>query len=79
VNKEIAKIMLKTVSKYTAIFVGFVAFTIGLNHLIQWLFGVNTMEATLIVLVASLLVISVAAAYDYAKWKVDFDAKYGNK
>jgi len=70
VNKEIAKIMLKTVSKYTAIFLGFVAFTIGLNHLIQWLFGVNSMEATIIVLFGSLFGIGVWAAYDDAKFKI---------
>ncbi len=69
-NKEIAKIMLKTVSKYTAIFVGFVAFTIGVNNFIQWLFGVNSMEATIIVLFASLFGIGVWAAYDDAKFKI---------
>lgn len=78
-NKEIAKIMLKTVSKYTAIFFGIGAFTIGLNHLAQLLFGLNPMEATLVILVASVLVIGIWASYDYAKWKVDFDAKFGNK
>jgi len=70
VNKEIAKIMLKTVSKYTAIFVGFAAFTIGLNHLVQLLFGVNSMEATIIVMIASLFGIGVWAAYDDAKFKI---------
>jgi len=69
VNKEIAKIMLKTVSKYTAIFFVLAAFIIGLNHLIQWLFGVNSMEATIIVLFASLFGIGVWAAYDDAKFK----------
>ena len=69
-NKEIAKIMLKTVSKYTAIFFGLVAFTIGINNFIQWLFAVNSMEATIIVLFASMFGIGVWAAYDDAKFKI---------
>ena len=69
-NKEIAKIMLKTVSKYTAIFFGLVVVTIGVNNFIQWLFGVNSMEATIIVLFASLFGIGVWAAYDDAKFKI---------
>jgi len=70
VNKEIAKIMLKTVSKYTAIFFGLVVVTIGINNFIQWLFAVNSMEATIIVLFASLFGIGVWAAYDDAKFKI---------
>ena len=69
-NKEIAKIMLKTVSKYTAIFFGLVVVTIGINNFIQWLFAVNSMEATIIVLFASLFGIGVWAAYDDAKFKI---------
>jgi hypothetical protein len=70
VNKEIAKIMLKTVSKYTAIFFGLVVVTIGLNNFVQWLFAVNSMEATIIVLFASMFGIGVWAAYDDAKFKI---------
>ena len=69
-NKEIAKIMLKTVSKYTAISIGLIAFTIGFNHLIQWLFGVNSMEAAIVVLLASIVFIGIWAAYDDAKFKI---------
>jgi len=38
--------------------------------LIQWLFGVNSMEATIIVLFGSLFGIGVWAAYDDAKFKL---------
>jgi predicted membrane-bound spermidine synthase len=78
-NKEIAKIMATNIFKFVAVIGGYFAATVGTTLLANYLFNWDKQTVFLSVTLLAMLAIGVWTTYDYAKWKVDFDAKYGNK
>ena len=78
-NKEVFKVLAINVSKFAAIIIGVFGVTVGSAYLGNYLFGWDKQLTHLGAFLAILLGIGLWTAYDYAKWKVDFDTKYGNK
>jgi hypothetical protein len=79
VNKEIAKIMLKTGAKFIAMIAVIGAWIIGGSILLENYFGLSH-AATLAVTAGSFIaVIAVKTLYDYAKWQAEYNAKFSNK
>ena len=78
-NKEIAKIMVTNISKFVAVIGSYFAVTVGTTFLANYLYGWDKQTVFLSTILLSAAVIGLWTTYDYAKWKVDFDAKYGNK
>ena len=78
-NKEIAKVMATNISKFVVVIGGYFAVTVGTAFLANYLYGWGKQEVFLSTILLSAAAIGVWAAYDHAKWKVDFDAKFGDK
>jgi hypothetical protein len=78
-NKEIAKIMATNISKFVAVIGSYFAVTVGTTLLANYLYGWDKQTVFLSTILLLAAAIGVWSAYDYAKWKVDFDAKFGDK
>ena len=78
-NKEIAKIMATNIFKFVAVIGGYFGLVVGSVLLANYLFNWDKQIVFWSMSLLAMLAVGVWAAYDYAKWKVDFDAKYGNK
>ena len=78
-NKEIAKIMATDIFKFVAGIGGFFAVTVGTALLANKWIGWDKQTVFLSVTLLVMLLFGVWRSYKNAKWKVDFDAKYGNK